>query len=493
MGTVLVYDVTAYGAVGDGVTNDASSIQAAITAAGTGSTVYFPKGKYRVNTTLQISTRGVTLLGDAGMRNVDGGTEIVFYGTGACIQVGTDDGLAWDRAGYDGVQDTWIERLWLSAGAPDTPLALDGTQSYKAGTYGIRDWRGGHVRVRDCGIERFEYNFWCIQSDFNHFQVVQSHYSKYGIYLGPRSDQAVLDQVMGFFAERLITLDKVSQCRIISVNAVGCGNATVCPIEIRKGCANVDLLYPWFEHLPVTAGSYSGTDQLAFVGIGIVDGYTPPGGVATTTAVTGVDVHAPTVLTAVANAQFHTRYVIAMDQAVRVRLFAPNSLAGASYTLNLDAIVATTTGATGTASAAIHGAPSLLSDVQLFKNNSTAGATPNWSAFLDEVGGIQLLTTGGRLSIRNPGAPAGADLVSIGAEGQAGQFWVRSPNYATGQTNRINIARALRHMGAAPSTGTWETGDIVLNTAPAAGGFIGWVCTAGGTPGTWKTWGAISP
>lgn len=44
----------------------------------------------------------------------------------------------------------------------------------------------------------------------------------------------------------------------------------------------------------------------------------------------------------------------------------------------------------------------------------------------------------------------------------------------------------------APTTGTWGVGDIVWNTAVASGGNIGWVCTTAGTPGTWKTFGAIS-
>jgi len=38
----------------------------------------------------------------------------------------------------------------------------------------------------------------------------------------------------------------------------------------------------------------------------------------------------------------------------------------------------------------------------------------------------------------------------------------------------------------------WKQGDIVFNTAPTAGGSVGWVCTTGGTPGTWKTFGAIA-
>jgi hypothetical protein len=46
---------------------------------------------------------------------------------------------------------------------------------------------------------------------------------------------------------------------------------------------------------------------------------------------------------------------------------------------------------------------------------------------------------------------------------------------------------------AAPITGSWwKVGDIVWNTAPTAGGNMGWVCTAAGAPGVWKTFGAIS-
>jgi nitrous oxidase accessory protein NosD len=45
---------------------------------------------------------------------------------------------------------------------------------------------------------------------------------------------------------------------------------------------------------------------------------------------------------------------------------------------------------------------------------------------------------------------------------------------------------------AAPVSGTHARGDIVWNTAPAASGTVGWICTTAGSPGTWKTWGAIS-
>lgn len=43
-----------------------------------------------------------------------------------------------------------------------------------------------------------------------------------------------------------------------------------------------------------------------------------------------------------------------------------------------------------------------------------------------------------------------------------------------------------------PTTGTWRVNDIVTNGAPATGGYIGWVCTVAGTPGTWKPFGLIA-
>lgn len=45
--------------------------------------------------------------------------------------------------------------------------------------------------------------------------------------------------------------------------------------------------------------------------------------------------------------------------------------------------------------------------------------------------------------------------------------------------------------GTAPATGQHEKGDIVWNNNPTPGGYMGWVCTASGTPGTWKGFGVI--
>jgi len=65
--------------------------------------------------------------------------------------------------------------------------------------------------------------------------------------------------------------------------------------------------------------------------------------------------------------------------------------------------------------------------------------------------------------------------------------FVRNGLYNPGQ-----FKTRLYQLSAAPTVGTWAVGSLVYNSAPTAGGYVGWVCTTAGTPGTWKTFGAIS-
>jgi Pectate lyase superfamily protein len=43
-----------------------------------------------------------------------------------------------------------------------------------------------------------------------------------------------------------------------------------------------------------------------------------------------------------------------------------------------------------------------------------------------------------------------------------------------------------------PIGGVHTKGDIAYNTNPIPGGYVGWICTASGTPGTWKGFGLIA-
>lgn len=49
----------------------------------------------------------------------------------------------------------------------------------------------------------------------------------------------------------------------------------------------------------------------------------------------------------------------------------------------------------------------------------------------------------------------------------------------------------VSHGNTPPTTGSWSRGDITYNRAAETGGFVGWVCTISGTPGSWRPFGAI--
>lgn len=44
----------------------------------------------------------------------------------------------------------------------------------------------------------------------------------------------------------------------------------------------------------------------------------------------------------------------------------------------------------------------------------------------------------------------------------------------------------------APTSGSYRKGDIVWNADPKPTGYVGWICTKEGTPGVWKSFGAIA-
>lgn len=55
--------------------------------------------------------------------------------------------------------------------------------------------------------------------------------------------------------------------------------------------------------------------------------------------------------------------------------------------------------------------------------------------------------------------------------------------------------KGMKYRGEAssiPIDGEWLRGDVLWNESPVAGGNAGWICVECGTPGTWKTFGAIS-
>lgn len=71
--------------------------------------------------------------------------------------------------------------------------------------------------------------------------------------------------------------------------------------------------------------------------------------------------------------------------------------------------------------------------------------------------------------------------------------WAREVASQVNALAEGRLSGAYTARSAAPTTGTWAQGDTARNSAPTEAGtagskyvVTGWVCVAGGTPGTWR-------
>jgi hypothetical protein len=69
---------------------------------------------------------------------------------------------------------------------------------------------------------------------------------------------------------------------------------------------------------------------------------------------------------------------------------------------------------------------------------------------------------------------------------QAAADYIKSDFYALPANEPISW-----HDTAIPTTGTYVKGDVIYNTTPAPGGYMGWTCITAGSPGAWKGFGLI--
>ncbi|MEE3636622.1 hypothetical protein UIA24_20560 [Pseudomonas sp. AL 58] len=72
----------------------------------------------------------------------------------------------------------------------------------------------------------------------------------------------------------------------------------------------------------------------------------------------------------------------------------------------------------------------------------------------------------------------------------ASSYFIQSGKVSFGPDPRIQ-ARRTAYADTVPTTGTWTAGDRVVRETPLVGSPKAWVCTAGGTPGTWVSEGVL--
>lgn len=128
--------VKAYGATGDGTTDDSAAIQAAIHAVGAagGGTVHFPPGRYNTGvTSVTLDADNVWLVGVG-----RGPSQVQYGGSGTAIQIGAPGGKAHSYCGLQGLL-----------------ISKEGT-ARQAGSTGIAQYSGQSLCIRDCRILGFE-------------------------------------------------------------------------------------------------------------------------------------------------------------------------------------------------------------------------------------------------------------------------------------------------------------------------------------------------
>lgn len=116
--------------------------------------------------------------------------------------------------------------------------------------------------------------------------------------------------------------------------------------------------------------------------------------------------------------------------------------------------------------------------------------TGNYARYVGFLGFVRL-NGGGEAGVISGNYCENAPVDKIVSTPRAGV--VSYSNYnSSGAMTDYNGLVVTGRAAAAPTTGTYAVGSIVYNTAPASAGYIGFVCTVAGTPGTWKTFGLIS-
>ena len=108
------------------------------------------------------------------------------------------------------------------------------------------------------------------------------------------------------------------------------------------------------------------------------------------------------------------------------------------------------------------------------------------------LSGINITTVGAQtqnaLLIQLDTGYIGTYAIGMIDSNQANLFLVTPAGQIITAATKIQIGLNSITWGAtSPSTGTWAQGDICWNTGASGGGSPGWICSAAGTSGTWKT------
>ncbi len=117
----------------------------------------------------------------------------------------------------------------------------------------------------------------------------------------------------------------------------------------------------------------------------------------------------------------------------------------------------------------------------------TVGAAGITSSAL--VTGANMRSAG---TIGADGAITGASVTTAGAITGGGGTLTAAGVFSMAGTMLKFGTQQMTWSGTIPVGGPWYQGNFCLNANPAPAGQLGWICTAAGSPGTWKACGTIN-
>jgi hypothetical protein len=445
--TGAVANVLDYGAKGDGTTNDTAALQAAIDAVNAqpmNGVVYLPSGTYKITTALSVPY-GVSIFGDGG--------------TASIIQAEACNGLNFTSFGYS-IGSMFYEDFGLTANSGSNYAAVQSINSPTSVTQdGLNFNRMRFYGWNQCFVLSSTWNTIisnCRAENINNF-----------ITLSQGNGQAVITKI-------------IQNNMVYGSGGLGTGSKYAINIAASTGftetvhifqnsiygfqiCVNVD------QSTYVTIGSNdlsSSIKGIAFVtsagGYNIINNYIEVTG--SGTGIFGAAQNSE-VITARTNIQ-DNYFVGTATAAIGLQL----DTAVATYQWNADIRDNTFTGF------ATYDILFYSPGKSVIDNNRCISTAPTNSIFIGSVTGSPVVLTNNYF-YKALYSEVPADITN-------GKLIL--------QNNVENNSFQSNHQSASPTTGTWRVGDIVYNNAPASAGYIGWVCTVAGTPGTWKTFGLIS-
>lgn len=424
-----VTNVLDYGATGNGATDDYAAIQAAIDATPTGGQVVFPPGEYQISDQLVISNKNsITLSGYGG------------NSTPAIRWIGAADST---KA---------IIRIYRSSYCTVQNLLLHCLQANKPG-YGVRITSGGAGVTQGNTIKNCTINY----------------ASLYGIYIGDTSN-----------TDQSVDLNTVENCFIDSctVGAISIHGANINLTRITRGSYAVGSL------CAIEVGTYARgvyiSDCMPF---DTIDNNTAVGWLYVRNQFSSLIEVANIVVELYRHAFLYTEASTVSNVATG-QIIIRNFIASCNFA------------ETGSSQDKIieylqHGLLK-LENCYIGGRSDATGTYIKYNTPNNPGPGLRTLDVSNVLLYpANMQFAVPSTANSIGAE----TAWVGEYRTTVGTgitagaiTNvRQNMGGSLvTSVSAVPTTGTWPTGAVVFNSAPATGSPEGWMCSAGGTPGTWK-------